>query len=23
LYFASVTVSVGDPTMRSAFFVWF
>jgi len=22
LYFASVTVSVGDSTMRSAFFVW-
>jgi len=22
LYFASVIVSVGDPVMRSAFFVW-
>jgi len=22
LYFASVIVSVGDPTIRSAFFVW-
>jgi len=22
LYFATVIVSVGDPTMRGAFFVW-
>jgi len=22
LYFASVIVNIGDPTMRSAFFVW-